>query len=840
MGLGDRLRKLRQQLQVKARGVGEKARVGAELLRLDRGTLRAWSEQITAVEVAMGLPTARAYTELVLTGARRQRRLGRQLALDVPDNLARVAEGERKEYLRLMGMVVRERPEAVGMVARTLPRLMERLEGPALGKFVGSGLDMHDLDAGRAEVFLKAESASGQKELERLSLGLPLSAVSRTLALYARAHCGEDVQIRPVPARQGRKAFSEGRHLYLPERVDRYGDERDFTVYRVLAARTAAYIEFGSFELDLRKVPGEWAHPAHDESDLERFFRSFPNKSLARDLFAVVEDARVEGAMLEEYPGLARDIDTLRPDELALRPDLEDLAPVEAMVEGLLQRSWGVEHPGGGELGEQVEQLWQQIQPALGPLASVADSAALVPQLYQVADALLRKVADEPPPDPKEQGGGKGKRPPKPEGGSDSKPQDGAGGGEQEYKGLEANGLGSAMRPEEMTPDDRAADEQAREVQDAMAEEGLDATLREIRRAMRQDRGGDERSYDEMVAFLERNPPPEGGQVEIGPEREAIEREARHGGRPLDPDADPNAKGVIQPEWDHAIQDYKPAWVQVKEHKLEPDTGAFVQGVLDEYGAEIRQLRRRFQALRPEQLRRVRGVVDGDEFDLDRLIESRVERRAGGTPSDRIYSRHHRNQRDVAVAFLVDLSSSTNEVAGETGKRIIHVEKEALVMIAEAVDAIGDSCGIYGFSGYGRDHVAFYVAKDFKDPYDDSVRRRIGRMSHKMENRDGAAIRYAARKLMEQPASTRLLVLLSDGRPLDCGCDAYYDAYAQADTKVALRELRQQGIHPFCITVDPRARAYLKEMYGEVGFVVIDRAETLPQRLPAIYQRLTR
>jgi nitric oxide reductase NorD protein len=838
VGLGDRLRKLRKQLQVKARAVGGKARVGAELLRLDRGTLRAWSEQITAVEAALGQPTARAYTDLVLTGARRQRRLGRQLALDVPDNLARVAEGERAEYLRLMDMVVRQRPEAVGMVARTLPRLMERLEGPALANFVGSGLDMHDLDAGRAEVFLKAESASGQKELERLSLGLPLSDVSRTLALYARAHCGEDVQIRPVPARQGRRAFSEGRHLYLPERVDRYGDERDFTVYRVLAARTAAYIEFGSFELDLRKVPGDWAHPAHDESELERFFRSFPNKSLAKDLFAVVEDARVEGAMLEEYPGLARDIVTLRPDELALRPDFEDLAPVEAMVEGLLQRSWGVRSPGGGELGEQVEQLWTRILPALDPMASVADSAALVPQLYQVADALLRKVADEPPPDPKEQGGGKGKKPPTPDG--SSKPEDGAGGAEQDYKGLEANGLGSAMRPEEMSPDDRAADEQARDVQDAMAEEGLEATLREIRRAMRQDRGGDESSYDEMVAFLERNPPAEGGQVEIGPDREAIEHQARQSGRPLDPDADPNAKGVIQPEWDHGIQDYKPAWVQVKEHKLEPDSGEFVQGVLDEYGAEIRQLRRRFQALRPEQMRRVRGVVDGDEFDLDRLIEARVERRAGGTPSDRIYSRHHRNQRDVAVAFLVDLSSSTNEVAGETGKRIIHVEKEALVMIAEAVDAIGDACGIYGFSGYGRDHVAFYVAKDFKDPYDDTVRRRIGRMTHKMENRDGAAIRYAARKLLAQPASTRLLVLLSDGRPLDCGCDAYYDAYAQADTKVALRELRQQGIHPFCITVDPRARAYLKEMYGDVGFVVIDRAETLPQRLPAIYQRLTR
>lgn len=161
-------------------------------------------------------------------------------------------------------------------------------------------------------------------------------------------------------------------------------------------------------------------------------------------------------------------------------------------------------------------------------------------------------------------------------------------------------------------------------------------------------------------------------------------------------------------------------------------------------------------------------------------------------------------------------------------------------MIAEAVDAIGDACAIWGFSGYGREHVAFYVAKDFDDSYDDRVRERIGRITWKMENRDGAAIRHATARLREHPARTKLLILLSDGRPLDCGCDHYYDRYANEDTRVALREARKGGIHPFCITVDPRARKYLEELYGEVGYIVIDEVESLPRRLPTIYRRLTR
>jgi nitric oxide reductase activation protein len=239
-------------------------------------------------------------------------------------------------------------------------------------------------------------------------------------------------------------------------------------------------------------------------------------------------------------------------------------------------------------------------------------------------------------------------------------------------------------------------------------------------------------------------------------------------------------------EWDAGIEDYKPRWVTVREQRLKEGSRAFVDDVMRREKHHIDALRRRFEALRPQGLVKHRGLVDGEELDIDRVVESQVNMRLGKEPSDRVYVRRQREERDVAVAFLVDMSSSTNESADGSSRRIIDVEKEALIVAAEALHALGDSFAVWGFSGYGRDHVAFYVAKEFAEPYDDKARERIGRITFKMENRDGAAIRHATAKLLKQPARARILFLLSDGKPLDCGCDHYYDRYAQDDTRAAL------------------------------------------------------
>jgi nitric oxide reductase activation protein len=212
-----------------------------------------------------------------------------------------------------------------------------------------------------------------------------------------------------------------------------------------------------------------------------------------------------------------------------------------------------------------------------------------------------------------------------------------------------------------------------------------------------------------------------------------------------------------------------------------------------------------------------------------------TERAAGSDVSDRIYVRRERKERDVAAAFLIDVSGSTSRQL-EFGRRVIDLEKEGLVLLCEALEAVGDRYALYGYSGQGRGQVDFLVIKDFDDRLDGEAAQRLSGLAPMQQNRDGAAIRHATAKLLAQETRTRLLILISDGRPLD---DGYRDEYSLEDTKAALREARQRGVHPFCITIDREADGYVRRMYGDVQFAVIDHIEDLPKRLPRIYQRLT-
>ena len=179
------------------------------------------------------------------------------------------------------------------LVMRTLPALLDQMDDASLSRYLARALELHSQSAHKAESFLRVESGEALREATALQKGLSLASISRTLTLYARAHCGEDVQVRPG----GAAAFTDGRHLYLPESVDRFNDERDFLVYRVLTARNAGYLEFGTLDLNLDDVPGSWPERREGELELERMLRGFPNPSLARDLFTLLENARIEAQM---------------------------------------------------------------------------------------------------------------------------------------------------------------------------------------------------------------------------------------------------------------------------------------------------------------------------------------------------------------------------------------------------------------------------------------------------------------------------------------------------------------------------------------------------------------
>lgn len=784
-----------------------------ELARIDGGALRAYVRYRVAVEQGLGVEEAGAYGEMVVRTARIDGELARVMACVLPDHLARVARPRRDAYFRTLREVLAVRPSALPLLARTLPELVAAMDDAALRAFVARGLALHGVSVQKAESFLRQESGVGQQAARELQRGVALSDVSRTLTLYARAHCGEDVQIRPGSG----TAFSDGHHIYLPENVDQFGDERDFLVYRVQTAISAGYIEFGTFDLQVDRIPGEWPAPREGEGELERFFRGFSNRSLARDLFGVLEDARVERRIRSTYPGVGRDLDRLG---AALRgPRPEPTASVKKVVEALARRSWRMP----------ALDLTAAERVAIEPLFAALDGVdaldvngvgALVRAHFGGVESLMARAQDGPA--PASRGGGR--------------PRAGVEGTGEGEGSFEPPPLAPRIRPEQAGADERRLEQEAQRLLRQMREQGEAMEPAEARRAVREAQRGDPTRFEEMEPFLDRNPAAGGARVDAST---VAEREAQAAqGVPTDPDVVPGGRIFTYREWDTTIEDYKPRWVTVREQRLKEGSREFVDDVMRRERHHIDTLRRRFEALRPQGLRRVRNLQDGADLDIDRVVESRVARRTGEERTDRLYTRHEREERDVAVAFLMDMSSSTNESADGSTRRIIEVEKEALIVTAEALHALGDAFAVWGFSGYGRDHVAFYTAKEFADPWDDRARERIGRMMFKMENRDGAAIRHATAKLLAFPARQRLLLLLSDGKPLDCGCDHYYDRYAQDDTRVALREARKAGIHPFCITVDPSGPQYLARMYGEVAYTVIDHVGALPSRLLNVYRRL--
>jgi nitric oxide reductase activation protein len=294
-------------------------------------------------------------------------------------------------------------------------------------------------------------------------------------------------------------------------------------------------------------------------------------------------------------------------------------------------------------------------------------------------------------------------------------------------------------------------------------------------------------------------------------------------------------RAVRYPEWDHTIQDYRMNWCRVVERPAEAGSDEFVAATLTTHQSAIKSLRRFFGSLRPPAFRRVAGQTDGDDVDLDAVVRRAAEQQAGIEGGDRVYIRREKKERDVAVAFLVDVSGSTSRQL-EGGQRVIDLEKESLVLLCEALDAVGDQYGLFAYSGQGRAAVDFLTIKDFDDRLGAPTAHRLGGLGPRQQNRDGAAIRHATAKLLACEVKTRMLILLSDGRPLD---GDYKDEYSLEDTKVALRDARRSGIDPFCVTIDREADFYLRRMYGDVQFAVIDRVESLPSRLPRIYQRLT-
>ena len=282
-------------------------------------------------------------------------------------------------------------------------------------------------------------------------------------------------------------------------------------------------------------------------------------------------------------------------------------------------------------------------------------------------------------------------------------------------------------------------------------------------------------------------------------------------------------------EWDCTRNRFKRNYCTLRELDIPLGESEFISETLEKYSGILKSIKKTFEAIIGEN-RIFRRQIEGDGVDLDAVVDSFADLVIGREPSEYVYTRYRNQERNIAVMFMIDMSGSTLGWVNEA-------ERESLVLLCEALELLGDRYAIYGFSGRTNKRCEVYKIKEFAERYLDEVKQRISGIRPKAYTRMGVAIRHLGHLLNSTNAKTKLLITLSDGRPEDYG--GYKGKYGIEDTRHALLELKQTGIHSFCITIDTEAQEYLPYMYGKVNYAVIDEVAKLPHKVADIYRKLT-
>lgn len=291
-------------------------------------------------------------------------------------------------------------------------------------------------------------------------------------------------------------------------------------------------------------------------------------------------------------------------------------------------------------------------------------------------------------------------------------------------------------------------------------------------------------------------------------------------------------------EWDYQMQLERPAWVTVLEKRALPGDTAIVDEIVVKHKPIISRLKFLIEGMQPQGVQRIRKQEDGDEIDLNAAVHAMIEIRMGEQPDPRIMMRNVRKVRDLSVLLLIDLSESTNDPVRGSENTVLQLAREATVLLADALDKIGDPFALHGFDSNGRHDVEYYRFKDFDAPYDDKAKARLAGMRGELSTRMGAAMRHAGSILKRQPSHKKLLLVVTDGEPADN--DVRDPQYLRFDAKKSVEELARNGINTYCLSLDPGADQYVSRIFGAKNYMVVDHVQRLPEKLPLLYMGLTR
>ena len=828
------------------------------------------------------------------------RRIGRQsyaLFADGTTALREVDQARHKRLIELGERIVALSPTAAMSFLKSSPVLTDRLRPEELEAWHEIGLDILRGTPEGGEAYFRLESGRAEQNIQTLSARVDLSRVSELLRLYGKALTGANISVQPVTALTEKGIgwvneagpATEGTAVFLPEYIEQFDNQTEnFAIFKVYATHQTAHIEFGSFDFSFR-ADGRILPRRRDAiedarreegavtktrwvTDMERFFDLFPERQMASDLFAVVEDLRIDRRVHDEYSGIRRANRLVQQRELGLRPEVKSLPLRQAFIENLIRAS----------LDGENTMMWPKPLEAIlarailtlrslhDPEATVEDAAEATITLYELAEQVpnlppevmedvdWEAMSDEDLENLEKQAQGD------PSDALEGLPE----GEEAPYESPAQVDFRGDFKPElvQLLMRMRNQDKDAENLED-LANLTPEEIKELLEKSVEVDMDVDEFDMSQFTAFLENLEKEAGAPMsdqDLPDDAPVMEVPSSQTGQPV------VVKTYFYDEWDFRAMDYKPRWCAVRERILEEGGDEYYESIMREYAGLVNETQRQFELLRPETFRKIKKLEDGEDVDIDAAIDFISQKKAGHGDVPKIYWRRNKVERDVAVAFLLDMSASTDEEIDkrrprnatdtsdprryyqwlaqnrtqalmEPPKRIIDLEKESLVLLTRALETIHDRYGIYGFSGYGRENVEYFVIKDLDEAFDDRIRRRIDKVTPIRSTRMGPAIRHTTWKLEQSDAKARILFLVSDGRPQDHGYgrDRTEKEYAIHDTHKALVEAKHKGIVPFALTVDKEGHDYLGQMCGDIAYEVLGDIELLPSRLPTLYRRLT-
>jgi len=290
--------------------------------------------------------------------------------------------------------------------------------------------------------------------------------------------------------------------------------------------------------------------------------------------------------------------------------------------------------------------------------------------------------------------------------------------------------------------------------------------------------------------------------------------------------------GTKYPEWNVRDRRYRMNWCTV--HELEPKS----KEQSERFALPDRTFLRRSLARLGLGIDRYHRQAQGDDIDIDAVIEARVEMIAESAPDEAIFIDSVRRRRDLSVLLLLDVSGSAAEPA-TNGKTVHEQQRAAAALLMLALHELGDRVALYAYHSQGRAAVSLMPVKRFGEAPGGVVMQRLGSLEPGAYSRLGAAIRHGTAVLHEQGGTPRrLLVVLSDGLAYDHG---YEPAYGAADARRALGEARREGVGCLCLSVGASTDAeVLRRVFGASAHAALAGPEQLEQVIGPLFRAAIR